>query len=782
MKSQIPKNTAEARSPRRSVAAIVLLLTLAPLFGVGAAEPMTNFFANPSFELGRDGWEPAKAGKTECQFALDEKDAADGRNSGVLTIGAVEQWGVQFGQSFPAGTKGKTYTIAAFAKSATGPVEVGLEIECNAKPWDRATGKKFRLTTEWQELHHTFTLEEDFREGWFAYMSCAHPKVQLHVDMFRLYEGAYVPYKEMAKQEAATVGVRLFDTGKPSTVPLAGEALLGKAGWSELPEDSTAGAFKGDAVFLNDRIALSLRRGASGAEVYSLGHGSPVLRAVLAPVAGGATPTLASFTIVENNPAAGVADAVFKTADGQTLTLRYEVKVGQPFIQTEARGGVTSLRVEAPSRFVLMPDFFADDIVIDAAELPVAKAELPSDNFLLHLLPDHQAIVMTVAKTSDEDIRVVLSGEGEQRRITSSELRYGKEGKVWVGVLTGPAIWHQQAITREQAGQVVRVDWKPPFPAQWRVDWRRDEKVTDSWEMLAARPDGSFAKHSVFGGPDTIPADRKRWTTVLGSFKYPCWLDQSGQAYLQPLQSPALRFEGPALIYPMNRVSATALDTFTVLDVVRNTLGVGPCEYILDVEGQRSAYKGRATCSVRDTLNPIYAAKQQTQRKAEIEKVLQDLMIFIRHIRGRIEGYVDFGHETLAYLAEQKKAHPEMAERLAELESLARRIDARFAARQKEIKTPDLAADTVADFRKTVLEYDGDDALARCKRFTEAWVGIGGNQDELVGECRWAVKMIRQKAGLLMATDPRVAEVAKEIRRRSQIVLRNPAGHEGARH
>jgi hypothetical protein len=61
-------------------------------------------------------------------------------------------------------------------------------------------------------------------------------------------------------------------------------------------------------------------------------------------------------------------------------------------------------------------------------------------------------------------------------------------------------------------------------------------------------------------------------------------------------------------------------------------------------------------------------------------------------------------------------------------------------------------------------------------------VGIGGSQDELVGECRWAVKMIRQRASLMLALEPRLAEVAKEIRRRSQIVLRNPANHEAARH
>ncbi len=219
-----------------------------------------------------------------------------------------------------------------------------------------------------------------------------------------------------------------------------------------------------------------------------------------------------------------------------------------------------------------------------------------------------------------------------------------------------------------------------------------------------------------------------------------------------------------------------------MVDVLRNTLGVGPCEYVLDVEGQRSHYKGRATCSVRDTLNPIYSRHEQKERRAEIERTLDELMVFIRHIRGRIEGYVTFGHETLGYLAEQEKAHPELAEPLGELEALTRVIDARLAARKTEIQTPAEAARMVEEFKKTVLDYDGDDALAKCRRFTEAWVVIGGNQDELAGECRWAAKMLRQKAGLLIATDPRMAEIGRELRRRSQIVLRNPAIHEGARH
>jgi hypothetical protein len=61
-------------------------------------------------------------------------------------------------------------------------------------------------------------------------------------------------------------------------------------------------------------------------------------------------------------------------------------------------------------------------------------------------------------------------------------------------------------------------------------------------------------------------------------------------------------------------------------------------------------------------------------------------------------------------------------------------------------------------------------------------VEIGDNQDELSGECRWAVKVLRQRAAILVAADPRVAPITSEIRARTREALRNPAEHEGARH
>ena len=596
----------------------------------------------------------------------------------------------------------------------------------------------------------------------------------------------YLPLQAQARTQAKS-SVRLFDTVSPLPALSSDSVLSVKTQWADVPEDETSHNFRGAAVFANDRLAVALRRGGPGAELYSHGAKGLVLRALLTPSAGGPDAKLTSVSIVENNPGTVAIDAALKTPGGGTLGVRYQLDLGQAFLKTEARHGAKGLRVRAPCRFVVLPDFFADDIVVDAVETAVARAELPSENFLLHLLPRGEAIVMSVAGSRGQDAVIGLSGEDAERKIDYSEIPYGKDGKIWVAVIEGPRVWHQRDVTRDHAGKIVPLDWQAPYPAQWRVDWRRDDKLTDSWEMLTQKPSGEFIKHGwfgqpeSFGTPDWMQPARQRWTTVLGRFQYPCWVDKTGRGHLQPLKR-VVRFQGPALIYPINRVRATPLSVFTVVDMVRATLGVGPCEYILDVEGQQKESRGIATCAARDKLNAIYKQGLQKQKKREVEKALADVLAFVQHIRTRIEDYVAFGRETRRYLAEQKKAHPELAEPLTELETLTRKIDDYVARRKAGIGTPAQAVRLVEEFRLRLIDYEGEDALERCQAFGKAITRIGGNQDELVGECRMAVKVLRQRAGLATASDPEVAEIAKEIRRRTQKILRNPTSYEAPRH
>jgi hypothetical protein len=761
-----------------------LLLAFAMILGpsLAAAAQPENLFHNPSFEQGIDGWRVDRDAKTAVRLTIDKARAANGQCCARVDVDTVEGWGTQLGQTLVAPAAGKTYTFAVLAKSIQGTVTVNLDIERGGKPYDRvATGKPVVLTSDkWTELHVTFKPDKSYPQGWFAYLSCRQPHSVYCADMFRLYEGEYVPYEKMAREAMLAAAVSVLDTCTVTGQPLGTKALADRSGWTTIPEDTTDHRFAGDAVMVNDRVAVVLRRGAAGAELYGRGEAGLVLRAVLAPA--GSPARLASVSIVDNSPSEATLEASFQSSDGKTRKLRYELATGQLQVGTKAAAGVEALSIEAPCRFVVLPDFFADDIVIDATEMAVPAADLPSENFLLHLLPRGDSIVMAVASNRGRDARVELVGSETKRQVVRSELDYGKEGKIWVAVLEGRKIWHEHNVSGTDAGRIVSLDWTAPFPAQWRVDWRQADGLTASWEMIVQRPTGEFEKQGWFGEAGTVPADRKRWTTVYGRFEYPCWLDCQGRACLQPLKHKAVHFEGPAVIYPINRSRGTSLREHTVVDVVRATFGVGPCEYILDVEAQGAAMKGRATCANRDALKAIYASGQQRARRAEVERSLDEVVIFVKHIRSRIDHYVAFGRELSAYLDEQNKAHPELAAFLGEMKTLAGAIEADFEKRKANIQTPQYVVDLTDKFRREVLDYEGNDALAKCNAITEAIVVVGGNQDELVGECRRDVKVLRQRAGLAMATNPQAAEIAKEIRRRTQESLRNPASYEGPRH
>jgi DNA end-binding protein Ku len=151
-------------------------------------------------------------------------------------------------------------------------------------------------------------------------------------------------------------------------------------------------------------------------------------------------------------------------------------------------------------------------------------------------------------------------------------------------------------------------------------------------------------------------------------------------------------------------------------------------------------------------------------------------------VRERIEAYLKFVEEMRAYLVEQQKAHPDCKGFFSDMEKIVQEFDGCVAARWEKIRTPSYVAELNEDFRKNGLDLEGPDAIAKCKKYTQALVEVGDNQDELVGECRWVAKTLRQKAGLLMATDPKVAPVAEEVRARTGKILRNSNAVERSEH
>jgi hypothetical protein len=579
----------------------------------------------------------------------------------------------------------------------------------------------------------------------------------------------------------APQGVAAWDTGQPSDAPLAPEALAARAGWAELARGAAA-EFKGDAVVTNGRLTLAARRRGAGVDVYGAGPA----RFRLAVLAEGGAPgvRLEKLSLAENARGGVALEAAYATGKGSSVSARFRLKRGDGSVEVEPGAGAAAVRVECASRLVVLPDFFADDMILDARRVPLAAVEVPSENFLVLPAGREDALVTAVFEDRGQDVRVNLAGEGEARGVVSCDIAGGPGKKVWASLLEAPRVWHAFEVKPEDAGKVRPLEWTMPFPAHWRCDLTRADGLVDTWDVLLQEKEGGpFLKPSWMGqGPEQLKPNRERWTTVLGRFAYPCWTDPRGRGFLQPLKHRALSFAGPALIYPVNRVTATPPETYTVVDVMRNTLGVGPCEYILDVGGQKPENRGRATCNVRDTLTKIYSEGRQKEQRQEVEKVVDAGLVFVEHIRGRITRYREFLRQVRALLDERAKAQPELKARLEELDAIARLGEEKYAAREEKMKTPAHVAAMNEEFKKTLLGHDGPDALDRVKKYARDLVVIGDNQDELSGELRWVLRALRQKAGLLMALDPAAAKVAGEVRAKTQEVLRNPAGHEGARH
>src|SRR4029453_11178039 len=143
----------------------------------------------------------------------------------------------------------------------------------------------------------------------------------------------------------------------------------------------------------------------------------------------------------EAGKASATLEATYKTSKGDA-TAKFRIKRGDVSVEVAPGAGASKLRVEGPSRYVVLPDFFSDDIVIDAAKIPSAAAELPSENFLLHLAGKGEAIAMCVFENRDQDVTCTASGRGDARRFTGSEIDFGKEKKIWVALIEAPQGWH----------------------------------------------------------------------------------------------------------------------------------------------------------------------------------------------------------------------------------------------------------------------------------------------------------------------------------------------------
>ncbi len=303
-----------------------------------------------------------------------------------------------------------------------------------------------------------------------------------------------------ADYQPGTPSTYLYDTGASSAGIRSAAKLDPKAGWTLVPEDNLTHKFRGDAVVLNDRLALVLRWAGAGAEVYGQTSAGPKYRVEISPRAlSGRKPTaLASVRISENGPAAVALTANFALADGSSCSLKYRITAGQMIVEVRPGRETDRLAVLAETRYVVIPDFFGDDMVFGSQTASRPRLRLPAENMLLSLLDAGNAQVMCVWSSHRQEAVALQSTAGPAPRIGGCEIQAAADKPLWVACLEGTGLWHEQAAALP--GKTAKAsEWKPPFPAKWRVDFLQGSfEATSTWirdaqilEKLDAAPPSS---------------------------------------------------------------------------------------------------------------------------------------------------------------------------------------------------------------------------------------------------------------------------------------------------
>jgi len=481
--------------------------------------------------------------------------------------------------------------------------------------------------------------------------------------------------------------VRVFDTTTRSDKPLTADALTKMARWKLVPEDNLTHRFSGDAVVLNGKLAVVVRPKTGGIEVYSLAAKQPAGRASLTCTAA---KSFAKLAIVENASSAVTLAAA---------AIKLRLTTGASILEIQPPRKTSTFTVVTKARYVVVPDFFANDMIFDAKSL--AGAGLPAENYFLNLLEGRDSIMMCV--WSPRRLGASAAITSSNRCSNTIECIGGKS--VWLAFLEGAGIWHERPSTS---------DWKPPFAAKWRCSQGGLRGFATSWD---------FGK-----SPTTRPSSPKS--------------------------------DAATVIYPIDRILTTPLTVYCPTDVLRNTLGVGPCEHILATEGL-STPTNPTPDNVMTWIMRQFKRRRGRPAVDEVRKRLAEMTAHIARAKARIVQYGDLADAILALCKDSNAAALSApAEQIRMTVSQYRLAYGRI----KEIEQS-LAA-------RVLTLVDKPDAAARCKPLAKQLHAIGAAQNRTLSQCRLGACWLRQQCAAVARKDPKVSALAEKIRNRVERVLK----------
>jgi len=549
------------------------------------------------------------------------------------------------------------------------------------------------------------------------------------------------------------LGLVVWDGGREINAPADWSA---RAQWTRV--DNPAHNFAGTPVIQAGPLAGSLRKTDGGLALYSIQPGGGLKqRCVIIP--SPAIPS-AKYDFVHDKDRTGVR--VSAGASGASYTAWFS---DRGLVRIEAKQVPRFQIADCRLRYGILPSFAGTDILYAPATMPNSgEFNIPSTQWLVGLADGNDSMLVATWETNAQPISLGLSGTGENRLIDSVSI--GTEKSSFALSLANHAnIWHRQPLNEDWLGEYMPIGWERPFPARWMCDFF----VSPGGRASFREPDMNYSF-------PIACAKTRMWGVWFEDWNhYPCYFD--GARTILHFEKTFVP-QGDALIYFLEHAAA---DLLSPCEVVEQFLGPDKAAALFDFDANRlrklkystpdQFMFDRPVCATTTRLSKIKAEEKPTVGV----DLATHLYEFIREIRGRVDQYVGFFAEMKTYFAEKKKAHPEMAEYLSELDAQVSEAQ----ARSKEIyATPLGSVQKKIDAMKVQLQEGKGDGYT-CGNLDVR--GTAGAQDDL---CRWynrRVLKLAQTAALKCGDSPEKAVVAAHVWDESRKIVRQPSRWESRR-
>ncbi len=503
-------------------------------------------------------------------------------------------------------------------------------------------------------------------------------------------------------QETGSPFVYLLDTNSAASEPLPSKILKNKAGWSLIPEEETQHTFHGDTVIVNNKIALVLRKNGNGTALHSLTEGGPVHRAALHPFNQGHDSwELAQIDIVENHLSAVQVHAVFQSGEMKNA-IDFRITAGESILQIIPGDGTDNLFIASKPEYVIVSDFFSDDMVFSANTFS-HPVRLPTEKILIHAIADGNALLMGVWESNRQTAIIHLSEDSDERKIAGTEIQCIQNQKIWLACLEHPNIWVDHNFANQPE------NWEPPFPAHWRVNFLQDTGFAFS-ETLS-----------------NIQAQE---------------FDQE-----------------PYLVYPIERDRATPLTLYCPTDVMRNTLGVGPCQYILEAEGIGTGAAPTAD-KVTEWVERLFERNRDERSKDQIIERFDEMIKLLEQTQTRIEQYKIFAEQLLTIIKEKRDSLQDIAAEIDRLGLTVQTIQQVIDSKMNIQNPPQYAHERT---QKIIALIGKEDVLSDCKKLCSEIRSAGAAQDYVLAKSRLLTRWLKQQCIMIRGRNPSAKEITQPV-------------------